>query len=301
MSNKPTNVYTHIDTFPDISSHSLIVKPIQVEEKPKLNKFKCSSSENNIKNINKAIKQKIVSKVKSWSSRDKYTVNENIEVEADLAESFRNLGITADTSDEIANSNLMRARDSLDNLKDENCKITDDSRCHSCSSAPESRERNPPESPKSSPLLSDTSKPSTSGDKSQLWEHFEKPTRRNRKEYKRKKKTAANMEQPKHENISMPIEGNSCLKKTPDEARAKSENDIDVTESEFPYKYSYFPKNSKSVVFTNEVYVVYFNGDEVVCESKEPLKKDVEQQVRNKEMRHGHLLKTQEKYNLCLF
>lgn len=34
--------------------------------------------------------------------------------------------------------------------------------------------------------------------------------------------------------------------------------------------------------------VVHFNGDEVVGESKEPLKKELEQQVRNKEMRRGH-------------
>lgn len=48
------------------------------------------------------------------------------------------------------------------------------------------------------------------------------------------------------------------------------------------------PKNTKSVEFTNKVLVVYFNMDEVVCESTEPLKKEQEQQVRNKEMRLGH-------------
>ncbi|KAJ8948009.1 hypothetical protein NQ318_011898 [Aromia moschata] len=300
MSNKLTNVISNLDTFSDISSHSLIVRPILVEEKPKVNKFKCSSSENNIKFTNKGIKQKIVSKVKSWSSRDKYhnAVSETIEVEGDLAESFKNLGINTDSSDEITNSNLMRARDSLENLsKDENA-ICNNSRCHSCASAPESRERNPPESPKSSPILSDFSKPSTS---SQLWDHVEKPSRKNRKDYKRKKKVS-NMERPKNEESSMPVEGSSCLRKT-DEEKQKSDNvtDTNIMEEEFPYRYRYFPKNSKSVVFTNEVFVVYFNGDEVVCESKEPLKKDVDQQVRNKEMRHGHLLKTQEKYNLCLF
>lgn len=52
-----------------------------------------------------------------------------------------------------------------------------------------------------------------------------------------------------------------------------------------PYKHS----PSKSVEFTGEVMVVYFNGDDVVGESKEPLKKELEQQLRNKEMRKGHM------------
>lgn len=34
--------------------------------------------------------------------------------------------------------------------------------------------------------------------------------------------------------------------------------------------------------------MVYFNAEEVVGESKEPLKKELEQQIRNKEMRRGH-------------
>lgn len=55
------------------------------------------------------------------------------------------------------------------------------------------------------------------------------------------------------------------------------------------YEYQpYRPKNSKSVEFTNEVQVIYFTGEEVVGEAKEPLKKELEQQIRNKEMRRGH-------------
>lgn len=59
-----------------------------------------------------------------------------------------------------------------------------------------------------------------------------------------------------------------------------------------PESYQYQPYKhppSKSVEFTGEVMVVYFNGDDVVGESKEPLKKELEQQLRNKEMRKGHM------------
>lgn len=56
----------------------------------------------------------------------------------------------------------------------------------------------------------------------------------------------------------------------------------------YEYKPYHLTRNSKSVEFTNEVKVVYFTGDEVVREAKEPLKKELEQQIRNKEMRKGH-------------
>lgn len=55
------------------------------------------------------------------------------------------------------------------------------------------------------------------------------------------------------------------------------------------YEYQPYQNPLKTVEFTSEVMVVYFNGDEVVGESKEPLKKEIEQQLRNKEMRKGHL------------
>lgn len=34
--------------------------------------------------------------------------------------------------------------------------------------------------------------------------------------------------------------------------------------------------------------MVYFNADEVIGECNEPLKKELDQQIRNKEMRRGH-------------
>lgn len=71
-----------------------------------------------------------------------------------------------------------------------------------------------------------------------------------------------------------------------DEVRPREEDPEDFQEV---YEYQpYHATNSKSVVFTNEVMVVYYNGDEVVGESREPLKKELDQQIRNKEMRKGH-------------
>lgn len=76
-----------------------------------------------------------------------------------------------------------------------------------------------------------------------------------------------------------------------DEVRPKADNTMDENEQEEEsYVYQpYHPENTKSVEFTNEVMVVYFTGEEVVRESVEPLKKELEQQIRNKEMRRGHM------------
>lgn len=54
--------------------------------------------------------------------------------------------------------------------------------------------------------------------------------------------------------------------------------------------YAYQPYHGKNsrVEFTNNVMVVYIKEDRVIGESSEPLKKELEQQVRNKEMRKGH-------------
>lgn len=53
--------------------------------------------------------------------------------------------------------------------------------------------------------------------------------------------------------------------------------------------YSYTPYTKKSVDFVNEVKVAYFTSEQVVMNGIEPLKKEMEQQVRNKEMRKGHV------------
>ncbi|CAH1105435.1 unnamed protein product [Psylliodes chrysocephalus] len=288
MSNNPSNVIS------DIGSTSLVVKSLKLGSKLTPNKFKCSQSENKLKIASKGIKEKIVSKVRSWSSRDKFQLNDNTDVDTRLLKGQKGEDIENESMENIADSNLTRARGSLENLLKDDLTTNDDFKSRSTSATGGTVQKNVPESPKSSP---DTSKGAA---KHLIWDPFDKKGRKNRKEQGRKKKNKKhNMEQPKQECSTMPVEGKSCLVKPPEEKENTDETET-VEEEYTTYKYKYFPKNSKSVVFTNEVFVVYFNDNDVY-ESKEPLKKDVEQQERNKEMRQGHLLRTQEKYNLCLY
>lgn len=148
-----------------------------------------------------------------------------------------------------------------------------------------SEDKRTPAPHKSSPALGD----SKAGGSSTTWETY--TTRKNRKDFKRKKHPKSSK---KGDNTNIPVEG------TVNKDNLEEPNEETLLDDE-TYQYKYFPKNSKSVVFTKDVMVIYFNGDDVISELKEPLKKEVEQQVRNKEMRQTHLIKTQEKYNLCLF
>lgn len=300
MSNKSKKVNSN--SIKNANVHSLIVKTMKIEEKPKPTKFKSSSSENNLK-LGRGIKEKIVSRVKSWSNRDKYTVNSKFDIEADLAKANDAHNHSEnEIIDEVLSSNLTRARGSLENLlRDEQKMPKDDLSSRSCFSAAETNERSISESPKSSPLLQGKSKPNSTFS---FWDPFDKKGRKSRREINRNKKRTKNNDISNKETTSeIPAEGNSCLLKQGNKENDVRENDSEneTLEAETSYKYKYFPKNSKSVVFTNEVFVVYFNGTDVVCESKEPLKKDTDQQERNKEMRQGHLMKAQEKYHLCLY
>lgn len=64
------------------------------------------------------------------------------------------------------------------------------------------------------------------------------------------------------------------------------ENNKEVTEN---YKYQPYHRPSKTVDFTSDVMVVYFSGTDVVKKGREPLKRELDQQLRNKEMRKGHI------------
>ncbi|XP_063920834.1 uncharacterized protein LOC135135648 isoform X2 [Zophobas morio] len=70
---------------------------------------------------------------------------------------------------------------------------------------------------------------------------------------------------------------------------------------DFAATYKYYTKNTKSIKFTNQVTVLYFNGEDILCESMEPLKKEQDQQLRNKEMRKEHLMSKGPIDNLYLF
>lgn len=55
------------------------------------------------------------------------------------------------------------------------------------------------------------------------------------------------------------------------------------------YEYHPYQKTRKCVTFENQVDVIYFTSDEIVSKVYEPLKKESEQHLRNKEMRKGHI------------
>lgn len=92
-----------------------------------------------------------------------------------------------------------------------------------------------------------------------------------------------------------PLSKASTSKPIPEETLKHHGDEVQQTpveehEEDFEnYEYQPYKPNVKSVKFTNEVMVVHFNREEVLGESKEPLKKELDQQVRNKEMRRGHM------------
>lgn len=287
MSERPPNVNRKNQQSPKRDDS----KPESGPDKRKLN---FSQSDNNFDH-QKSIKHKLLGKVKSWSSKDQHSKNKCISVELDLARSLSKLEVSESVDD--LGSNLLRARDSLDNL------LKDEQNMPKSSlekSILHPKPRNISDSPKSSPQLGENYKASSS--KMPFWDSYGK---KNRKDAKKKGKSRS-MESPRTDLNAIPTEGKttSIMKKADDNSAGddnSTNQDTSVMEEENSYRFKYFPKNSKSVVFTNEVLVVYFNNEDVVGEEKEPLKKEVEQQTRNKEMRRIHLNKTQEKYNLCLF
>ncbi|XP_060522729.1 uncharacterized protein LOC132699827 [Cylas formicarius] len=135
-------------------------------------------------------------------------------------------------------------------------------------------------SPKSLPALSGTSK-------LLFWDPYDRKGRGNRKAARKKGKSTS---------VPRNDPGPSL-----DDAEEAAGEDAVEPEKDNLSKYAYDPRSTKSVVFTDEVLVVYFKNELVVGEATEPLKKEAEQQTRNKEMRRCHLVKYQDKYNLCLF
>ncbi|CAG9773711.1 unnamed protein product [Ceutorhynchus assimilis] len=247
-------------------------------------KLLLSQSEDNLSRQQNS-KDKRLGKVKSLISKDQLN-NPSVTFELDLARSM-----SQTTESDSLSSNLSRARDSLEYiLKDE--QNMPKSRLEK--SIFQHKPKNIPNSPKSSPQLGQNSKATTS--KLPFWDTYD------RKGKKNKKDISKNQQSPRSEGniISKKDKKSLVIDKEahgnqPDEAKTTDEA---MGES---YKFKYLPKNSKSVVFTNEVFVVYFNNEHVIGEEKEPLKKDVEQQTRNREMRRVHLTKYKEKHNLCLF
>ncbi|ENN77991.1 uncharacterized protein LOC109536602 [Dendroctonus ponderosae] len=255
-----------------------------------------SHSENTLENQRqKTGKQKPLAKVKSWSSKEHHSKDQCVSVELDLARSLTKLEVVV--SSENLGSNLLRARDSLDNLLKDEQNMPTSSLARSIVLP---KPKNMPESPKSSPQLGEKFKASTSS-KGPFWDPYDRQGKKNRKDLKRRSKGKSTDQRRNQESSKeSPPSKHGGNVASGAETSGTNQESSSIEEESFE-KYKYMTKNSKSVVFTNEVLVVYFNNEDVVGEEKEPLKKEVEQQTRNKEMRRVHLNRTQEKYNLCLF
>lgn len=139
-------------------------------------------------------------------------------------------------------------------------------------------------SPKSSPALASTSRRTTFP-----WDPFDRQSRRNRKDSKKKRGKKDKRESSACEAVQ------GCGKSAVEGGVSR------VDEECCSYKSYFVPRKSKSVAFANEVTVVYFIGCDVIEETREILKKEMEQQKCNEKMRNAQMLKSQEKYNLCLF
>lgn len=252
--------------LPDIT-----VKPLNRDGASKL---KASNSENNLKK-SKPLKPSL--SIKSWSVNQKYAKTKTVgNLDEDNLNNFQDLNINNESDDFDCSSNLLRAKDSLENLMKTE-RLLENPELHigspSTSSSPDTL------SPRSLPALNEGTK-STVASKSSAWESNEKTTKCRRTKERKKK----GMKTTETAGVKLPKCDNRDFKSGDDE-KASSSN---LLGDNFAYV-AYEPKTSRSVVFTNEVMVVYFNGEHVVSESKEPLKKELEQQVRNKEMRKGHL------------
>ncbi|KAF5305278.1 hypothetical protein FQA39_LY09243 [Lamprigera yunnana] len=115
------------------------------------------------------------------------------------------------------------------------------------------------------------------------WDPWNKLARKNKNEKKRKEKQS---------HSSKLRCTSSFLKNHPsgDELHTNSiEAQVVIPKSQEIYEYQPYKTAKKSVDFVNEVSVMHFAGDVIIDQTMEPLKKELDQQIRNKEMRRGHI------------
>ncbi|KAI4471536.1 hypothetical protein MML48_1g10408 [Holotrichia oblita] len=250
-------------------------------------------SDNNI-----GLKQKLVNKVKHWNNRDnkirasnEFITNKDVSA---LVSDLESLVLSPNTSeDNLFKSDWLRARDSLENLlstRCNKCEISNSKSTHFPSTDKGCSSLN--ESPCSESQIGN-SKALNSVSKVLAWDPWDKLSRKNKKENKRRKydKTPTDTNHTVH-TIKDHISGDE-LRNNENSSNLVNHDNTDTETYPQSYEYQpYHPKNMKAVEFTNEVMVVYITGDEVVGETTEPLKKELEQQIRNKEMRRGHCLTT---------
>lgn len=241
------------------------------------------------------LKQKLVSKVKSWSNKD---VSKGLH----RIDSPKNIVNVANVSIELAKLNLsddntvnaVKAKDSLEsvtNLRKNKTTNQDSINSKSFIHAWSQNERRfASDGRHSDSFLGGTS---LSGFSQNIiaWDPWNKGGRKNKTESKRRKVekfnhlVSARSDSPKGKNHTDHTAG--------DEVRVTT-NTVESSPflyggQETSYEYTPYHNTRKSVEFVNEVLVVYFTGDEIITKSTEPLKKEIDQQARNKEMRRGHI------------
>lgn len=207
----------------------------------------------------------------------------------DLAVTMETLQLTPSSSEEtVTKRDWIRVKDSLESIPQ-----TSDIICSKSTSCTISKDKCylTTESPHSESLIGKAKNtPASSVSKVLQWDTWEKLGRKNKKENKRRKPEKCN--EPSS-SISPTKDKDTNRKdfKSGDEALRQQLESIPVEEASYDeYAYQPYKKTIRSVEFTNKVMVVYINKeDKVVGEASEPLKKELEQQVRNKEMRRGHM------------
>lgn len=240
------------------------------------------SDGNIIKHQELGLKQKFVNKVKSWSSKDKLIRNEtatsSLKADPDvttLSSRLENLQLNGNNSEEkMFQTKIFHARDSLESISISKPKfsVNDDTKL------PLTKEIDVA-------LLECTfNARKMKTDSTKLtWDPWNKKGRENKR---RKEKSPHTSRERTTDNLKIKkpkgcTAGDELHIPTYDMKR------IDGRPCEDTYAYHPYPK--KCVTFVNEVDVIYFTNDEILRKVSEPLKKESDQQIRNKEMRKGHV------------
>nr|XP_022918154.1 uncharacterized protein LOC111427309 isoform X4 [Onthophagus taurus] len=215
-------------------------------------------------------------------------LKQKLESSPNLASDLEGLTLTPDASeDNLFKSDWLKARDSLENLlstRSEKSEIVNSKSTH----FPSSEKPILNESPCSESQIGGN-KAMNSVTKVLAWDPWDKLGRKNKKETKRRKREKT----PSDNNVTPTSKDHTSgdeIRNGEASNHLAQENPSVQDGEDYLQNYEYQPyhKNSKAVEFINQVMVVYITGDEVVGESTEPLKKELDQQIRNKEMRKGH-------------
>ncbi|KAF5303373.1 hypothetical protein FQR65_LT08286 [Abscondita terminalis] len=292
-----TRVWYHGTTIKPVKTLESVIQCSQVNLGARLDKstkrneclLSTQSDGSIIKSPESGLKQKFVNKVKSWSMKDKLTQNDLPSTSnkpdfqmAVLTTTIENLNSGNTFSEENDDQpEVFKAKDSLENIlvaKTDKC--IDESKSGSLRDAHYSEILFP-----NSILTINNATHSLV--KELTWDPWNKLGRKNKKEKRRKEKSP-------HTSHEKTI-NNSTYKKGKDHISGDEPQSHTIESSHIvrrpleTYEYQPYKSNRKSVDFVNEVAVMYFTGDEIISKAMEPLKKELDQQIRNKEMRRGHI------------